>query len=262
MCLLALASSGSLLLLLLTALSTSRQDALSSFRKMRYVAIARWKSLKFWKNPPEDLFYLLLTLLYSVRQSSAKVEVTPFDDAERMLLFTGPCVGKRSKFSSHISNNMCTWEKQLPVLWYQIHWTAHIYNKHSISVTLYRKQRNLFHSLAPSCMHRREGEFFRLAGGLKSGTAVKWARGQWWGAERHLPALLLSWLELESSVVQTMYGSHPAYTLPLLSGLPEGLMRAGEWVRDLLRYAARPVTLKWSGAHHYGHRNTHLGTKP
>lgn len=39
--LLALASSGSLLLLLLTALSTTRQEALSSLRNVPYVVIAR-----------------------------------------------------------------------------------------------------------------------------------------------------------------------------------------------------------------------------
>lgn len=160
-CSLALASSGSLLLLVLIVLSTTRQEALSTFRKMPYVAMARWKSLKFWKNPPEHLFYLLLTLLHGIRQSSAKAEVIPFDHAERMLLFTGTCVGKRSKLSSHISKGMCNWEEKLPVLWYQIQWTAHTCNKHSISVTLYRKQHNLFHSPASACMCRREG---RLSG--------------------------------------------------------------------------------------------------
>lgn len=136
MCSLALASSGSLLLLVLIALSTTRQEALSAFRKMPYVAIARWKSLKFWKNPPEHLFYLLLTLLHSIRQSSAKAEVIPFNDTERMLLFTGTCVGKISKLSSHISKDTCNWEEKLPVLWYQIQWTAHTCNKHCISNTL------------------------------------------------------------------------------------------------------------------------------
>lgn len=40
-CSLALASSGSLLLLVLIVLSTTRQEALSTFRKMPYVAMAR-----------------------------------------------------------------------------------------------------------------------------------------------------------------------------------------------------------------------------
>lgn len=47
MCLLAPASSGSLLLLLLTAPSASRQEALSSFKKLPYVVITRRKRLKF-----------------------------------------------------------------------------------------------------------------------------------------------------------------------------------------------------------------------
>ena len=208
---------------------------------MPYVVIARQKSLKFWKNPAEHLFYhILQTLLYSIRLRSSKGEATLVNDAERMMLFTGACVGKSSKFSRHISNNMYNWEEKIPARWYQVHRTAHTYNKHSISVTLYRKQYNLFHPPASSCMCRREGEICRLTGGPKLGTPVnKWVQGQWWGAERCLPALVLSWLELESSVVQTVYGSRRAYTLPVLSGLLEELVYAGKGDRELLRYAAR-----------------------